>query len=102
MSNYFRFVCDDLRQQIDPGRIPPGLGDDPVALLNPNHPVGRLLTHAMISGQFWRGRFVRAIHDNDESDEDAFGNYEDITHKVLRDWSAHFAVFNNLAKKDPQ
>ncbi len=90
MGNYYRAVCDELRQKIDPGGITPGLGDKALAISHPDHPFGAMLTYAMVSGQFWGKRHVRLIHDNDECDEDAYRNYKDITESLVIEYRRDF------------
>lgn len=94
MSNYYRFVCDAKRQKIDPGKVQDGCGDKHVSIVHPQHPVGRIICHAMMHGEFWANQSVRAVHDNCEADEDAYQNYEDITHDVLKDWTEWNVIFH--------
>lgn len=87
MGVYYKAVCDELKQNIDPGKIN-NLGVKRGPIAHPEHPFGQILVFAMLN--VWATRQVRIA--NDESDDEAYFEYEDVTGHVLEMYNKYYGT----------
>jgi len=76
MGVYYKLVCDEVKESIDPGSIN-NLGNKAGAIANLEHPLGAVAMLTLIHR--WRDP-VRLISD----EEDAYFDYTDITKEALK------------------
>ena len=85
MGVYYKAVCDELQESIDPGRINDG-GVKGYAIAHPTHEFGPVVILAMLGR--WRRHSVRLVtHENPHADN-PYHSYTDVTKQVIAEYNS--------------
>ena len=86
MGTYFKVVCVELSEQIEPGHIN-DLGVKAGNIAHIEHPFGPLVIFAMVSR--WRGKRIYLVGDTDD-DSERYENFNDVTKQLIGDYNKYY------------
>jgi hypothetical protein len=82
MGVYYKIVCDEKKESIDPGEIN-DLGIKASSIANPTHPFGPLVIFASLHR--WNQLPIRLV--NDTGDDDGYFRYDNVTEYIIEEYN---------------